>query len=98
MKRSDDDFSVFEDRRAQQPQPQPAYNNHGNKRAVNKVGYALFAFFLGGLGIHKFYSGKPVQGVFYLLFSWTWIPSIIAFIEGIIALTKESDAYGNIYF
>ena len=58
---------------------------------------ALLAIFLGWLGIHKFYAGKPVQGIIYILFSWTGIPSIIAFIEGIVALLKDSDAYGNIY-
>mgnify|MGYP001145103207 CR=1 FL=1 len=68
-----------------------------NKRAVNKVAYVLLAFFLGGIGAHKFYSGKIGTGIVYLIFSWTFIPSIIAFVEFIIALTKTSDEYGNIY-
>ena len=38
----------------------------------------LLALFLGGLGIHKFYVGQPGLGVLYLLFCWTFIPSIIA--------------------
>ncbi len=41
----------------------------------------LLCFFLGGFGIHKFYLGKNVQGIIYLLFSWTFIPSIIAFFD-----------------
>ena len=45
---------------------------------------ALLAFFSGGLGIHKFYLGQSTAGIFYLLFCWTFIPSIIAFIEFII--------------
>ena len=66
------------------------------KKLVNKVAYCLLAFFLGGFGIHKFYAGKIGLGIVYILFSWTVIPSIIAFIEMIIALTKDSDANGNI--
>lgn len=73
------------------------YINSYNKRPVNKVAYVLLAFFLGGIGAHKFYSGKIGAGIAYLIFSWTFIPSIIAFVEFIIALTKTSDEYGNIY-
>lgn len=63
---------------------------------VNKVTYALFAFFLGGFGAHKFYAGKVGTGILYIVFCWTFIPSIIALIEGIVALTKPADANGNI--
>lgn len=41
----------------------------------------LLAFFIGGLGGHRFYMGQVGLGVVYCLFSWTFIPSIIAFIE-----------------
>lgn len=68
----------------------------GAKHCVNKISYALFAFFLGGLGAHKFYAGKTAQGFLYLIFCWTFIPGIIAFIEFILALAKEADSNGNI--
>lgn len=68
-----------------------------NKKKVNKLAYVLLAFFLGGIGGHKFYSGKIGTGILYLIFSWTFIPSMIAFVEFIIALTKPSDEYGEIY-
>jgi TM2 domain-containing membrane protein YozV len=54
------------------------------EQGVNKVALVLLTFFLGGIGAHKFYLGKYVQGVIYFLFSWTLIPSIAAFIEFII--------------
>lgn len=66
------------------------------KKSVNKIGYALLAFFLGGFGAHKFYAGKVGLGILYLLFCWTFIPGIIAFIEFIVALTKTADVNGNI--
>lgn len=71
--------------------------NIQNKKKVNKIAYVLLAFFLGGFGGHKFYSGKIGTGILYLIFSWTFIPSMIAFVEFIIALTKSSDENGEIY-
>ena len=67
-----------------------------NGKVVNKVVYCILAFFLGGIGIHKFYAGKTGSGITMLLFSWTFIPAFIAFIDFIVGLTKKSDANGNI--
>lgn len=74
--------------------PQPMMVASG--KVVSKVAYCLLAFFLGGLGIHKFYAGKSGAGITMLLFSWTGIPLIIALVDFIIGLTKKSDANGNI--
>ena len=41
----------------------------------------LLAIFLGGLGIHHFYLRRDGIGLLYLLFSWTGIPMVIAWIE-----------------
>lgn len=41
----------------------------------------LLDLFLGGIGIHRFYLGETGAGILYLLFCWTAIPGIIAFIE-----------------
>lgn len=65
-------------------------------KVINKLVYALFGIFLGSLGIHKFYAGKIGMGILYLLFCWTFIPGLIGFIEGIVALTKQEDSEGNI--
>ena len=43
----------------------------------SKLAAALFALFLGGFGIHKFYLGRIGWGILYLLFCWTFIPAIL---------------------
>lgn len=58
----------------------------------NKIVAALLAFFLGGLGIHKFYLGENGMGILYLLFCWTFIPGVIAFFEflGLILMSDQA--------
>ena len=63
----------------------------------NKVTAGLFALLLGGLGIHKFSLGQVGSGIVYLLFCWTLIPGIIAFIEGIILLTMTEADFARKY-
>lgn len=65
-------------------------------KAVNKVVYCLLAFFLGGFGGHKFYAGKTGTGILFLLFCWTCIPFLIAFIDLIVGLCKKADSNGMI--
>ena len=48
-----------------------------------KLIQSALAIFLGSLGAHKFYQGKTLQGVIYLLLFWTTLPTWISFIEGI---------------
>ena len=72
------------------------YSFINSKKVVNKVLYILLAVFFGGIGIHKFYSGKIAKGIIYFLFSWTGIPTIIGIIEGICACFKKEDSNGRI--
>ena len=69
---------------------------YASGKVVNKVAYVVFAILLGGIGLHKFYSGKIGMGILYLIFCWTSIPSIIGLVEGIIVALKPADANGNI--
>jgi ribosomal protein L40E len=60
------------------------------KEPKSRTTAILLAFFLGGIGIHKLYLGSGNWWL-YLLFCWTFIPAIIAFIE-FIQLAIMSDA------
>lgn len=48
-----------------------------------KLIQSALAIFLGSLGAHKFYQGKTFQGILYLAFFWSTIPTWIGFVEGI---------------
>ena len=63
----------------------------------NKLVAALLAFFLGGIGIHKFYLGKGGSGILYLLFCWTGIPALLAFIDFIVLLVCSDDEFNYKY-
>lgn len=58
---------------------------------------ALLAFFVGVFGIHHFYLGNVVQGVLYLIFSWTLVPALIAFIECIVFLVMPKSTFDAKY-
>ncbi|PSR05631.1 MAG: hypothetical protein BRD50_00290 [Bacteroidetes bacterium SW_11_45_7] len=57
----------------------------------------LLTFFLGGIGIHRFYLGQPFYGLVYLLFSWTIIPFFIAFIDFIVFLFYSEEKFNLKY-
>lgn len=58
---------------------------------------AFLAIILGGIGAHKFYLGKPIWGIIYFLFSWTFIPACIGFLEGVIYLTMSKKSFSEKY-
>jgi len=61
------------------------------KMVKDKTVAVVLAFFVGGFGIHKFYLGNNVAGVLYLLFSWTLIPSLLAFFDfiGLLLMSEQ---------
>ncbi len=63
----------------------------------SKVAAALLAFFLGGLGAHKFYLGRWGWGLVYLLFCWTFIPSVVALVDFILLLVMSDEAFASKY-
>ena len=71
--------------------------SHGLRGTKSKSTAALLALFLGGIGIHKFYLGQWVQGIFYLVFCWTFVPAIIATIECLIYLFMSHETFYRRY-
>jgi TM2 domain-containing membrane protein YozV len=67
-------------------------------RRVKSRGVAIIlALILGGLGAHKFYLGRPGWGLLYLIFFWTFIPAIIAFVEAILYLLTDERSFQRKY-
>lgn len=58
---------------------------------------AALALLLGGVGVHKFYLGQVGLGILYLIFCWTLIPGIIAFVEFIIYLSMSDERFAQRY-
>lgn len=52
---------------------------------------ALLAFFLGGLGVHKFYVGRSGWGLLYFLFSWTFLPMVLGLLEALSYISFRND-------
>ena len=73
----------------------------------DKIAAGLLAIFLGSLGIHKFYLGYNKEGVIMLLTTLlggivtcgaaSLVISVIAFIEGILYLTKTDQDFMHTY-
>jgi len=57
----------------------------------------LLALFLGGFGIHRFYLGQPGLGILYLLFFWTFIPAMVAFVEALVFFFSSDAAFDAKY-
>ena len=72
------------------------FDNRSNSRGVNKITYALLAFFLGVFGAQEFYAGITRAGMLSLVFCWTGVPAIYGIYKFIIALSKPADENGNI--
>ena len=71
-------------------------NQEGIEMKVSKGVYIALCLFLGGLGIHKFYSGKWVQGLLYLAFCITGVSMILSVFDLFGAMFKKSDEHGQI--
>ncbi len=62
---------------------------HG--KPINKSVLLFLTFFFGGFGAHKFYVKKYWQGLFYLLFCFTYVPAIIALVEFVIYASTSAE-------
>lgn len=66
-----------------------------NESEKSRLAASLLAFFLGGLGVHRFYAGKIVSGIFQILLTfcfcigYIWV--VIDFIMIICGNFKDCD-------
>jgi len=70
------------------------FQNQLNNVRKDRTVALLLTLFFGGVGAHHFYLNKLGLGVIYLLFCWTLIPAIIAFIE-LFFIMKRTDQYNQ---
>lgn len=77
--------------------PAQGYSHSRAPNGKNKVTAALLAFFLGGVGVHKFYLGETALGILYLLFFWTFIPALVSCVDIIVLLTMSDERFISKY-
>lgn len=58
-----------------------------------KVTAAGLALLVGSVGGHRFYLRQPHYGILYLLFSWSFIPAFIGFIDFLALLIMTSNDF-----
>jgi len=64
---------------------------------INFWCFIVLCFVGGFIGLQEFYRKKVGLGVLAVLFFWTGIPSIVAFIEGLVWLFKGENEFYTKY-
>lgn len=64
-----------------------------NAAGKNRLTAAILGIILGCIGAHHFYLGNNLKGVIYLIFCWTYIPTLLGIIEGIMLLTQSDEDF-----
>ena len=67
------------------------------KKKLNFWCFILLAFGFGFFGLQEFYRRETGLGVLAVLFCWTFIPAIVATIEGLIWLFKGPEEFNLKY-
>lgn len=65
--------------------------------AKDRITALVLCFFFGWVGAHKFYLRQTGWGVAYLVFFWTQIPAIVAFVEFIIMACESKAEFDRKY-
>lgn len=73
------------------------YISTGAGKGKNKIVAAILSFFLGFIGIHKFYLGRSTAGILYLIFSLSGIPFVLSLIDGVMLLLMSDEEFDRKY-
>jgi TM2 domain-containing membrane protein YozV len=74
------------------------FEQNGTVTSLKSQNVAIvLAVLCGGLGVHRFYLRKVGTGVLYLLFCWTGIPALIAYIEALVYTFRSQDSWARRY-
>lgn len=76
---------------------QPGVRGYVPRSDKSRVTAALLALFVGWIGGHKFYLGRPGAGIFFLVFFWTAIPSLLALVDFVVLLTMTDERFDETY-
>lgn len=81
--------------------PQPVADPTRRRGRKDKIAAVLFAFFLGTLGIHRFYLGRTGSGIVMLLLTCTVVGLLVtgvwALIDAIRYLVMDNDEFHQRY-
>ena len=79
--------------------PNESMGTNTSTKAVSgvksRITAGLLGILFGGIGIHKFYLNQTGKGWLYLLFSWTLVPFILGFIEGVTYLVQDDKTFSE---
>ena len=68
-----------------------------SEQQSKKMVAGILAILLGGFGIHKFYLGYTTAGIITIVLTCIGVGPLIAFVEGIIYLTKSDEDFIQTY-
>lgn len=63
----------------------------------NKTTATILSFFFGTIGSQKYYLGEKKNGLYSILFCWTFIPTLIGLIDFIKLITMNEARFNELY-
>ena len=78
-------------------QPNQTKNKNSMRKKINFWNFIVLALVGGFFGLQEFYRGNAGLGILAVLFCWTCIPALVAFIEALVWLFKGQEIFDMTY-